>query len=61
MKVELSWEANADIAISPLRVEETWKAVGFPANLFGSMPRATDSDDSGTTSPKRSLPDAAFR
>jgi hypothetical protein len=31
--------------------EEMGSSLGFPANLFGSMPRARDSGDSSTTLP----------
>jgi hypothetical protein len=34
----------------PLGVGEMGSSLGFPANLFGSLPRAGDSGDSGTTS-----------
>jgi hypothetical protein len=41
--------------------EETESSLGFLDNPCGSMPRARDSGDPGTTSQYRSLPDAAFR
>ena len=36
-------------------------SLGFPASLFGNMPRAEDTADPSTTSQQRLLLNAAFR
>ena len=41
--------------------ERMGSSLGFPANLFGNMPRAKDTADPSTTSQYRLLLNAAFR